>query len=220
MERERNPLRGVKIFFIGYFVALILVLTFVGVMNWLGYKMADMTLQFALFGLLVCSALAAGAIWIVNRLRRGWVKMIVGTLCGLAVMAVAVVMMAAFSMLLFSSVPAHYATLTSPAGGHAVVLRSFSQNQESADARAAIRRAADPESDPADYVLDDLAYEYAAYPRVLRFFYNSKRPAEGAVEIGCASEAELVYEWQDETLHLYIENPQEYDQGECFLTLP
>ena len=59
MQTERKPFGKIRLFIIGYFALLILLLTFVGIMDWFGYKMLDMTLEFAFFTLLICSALIA-----------------------------------------------------------------------------------------------------------------------------------------------------------------
>lgn len=219
MQAERNPFRKIKLFFIGYFALLILLLTFVGIMDWCGYKMMDMTLEFAFFTLLICSALVALAVWIVRRVMRSWMKVVIGSVAGFIILALAMGIMGMMSMMLLYNIPMHYTTLTSPGGQTAVVLRLFSRDMEAADARAAARRSADPDADE-EYVLTDLAYEYTAYPRVAKFFYDSRNPGEGSVEIGCGSEAQLMYDWMDEnTLHMYIESPDTYDKGELILNI-
>jgi len=219
MQTERSPFRKIKLFFIGYFALLILLLTFVGIMDWCGYKMMDMTMEFAFFTLLICSALAALAVWIVRRVMRSWMKVVIGSLSGLVILALAMGIMSMMSMMLLYNIPMHYTSLTSPGGQTAVVLRLFSRDMEAADARAAARRLEDPESSD-EYVLTDLAYEYTAYPRVAKFFYDSRNPGEGSVEIGCGSEGQLMYDWKDEnTLHMYIENPESYDKGELILDM-
>lgn len=218
--RTGNPFAKIKVFLIGYFALLILILTFIGIMDWCGYKMLDMTLEFAFFTLLVCSALVALTVWVVRRIMRSWVKVVVGSLAGLIILALAMGIMSMMSMMLLYNIPMHYTTLTSPAGKTAVVLRLFSRDMDAANARAAERRDAEATADEVEYVLGDLAYEYTAYPRVAKFFYDSKNPSQGSVEIGCSSEGQLMYDWQGENvLHMYIENPEEYDQGELTLDL-
>jgi len=220
MQTERNPFRKVKLFFIGYFALLILLLTFVGIMDWFGYKMMDMTLEFAFFTLLICSALIALAVWIVKRVMRSWVKVVIGSAAGFVILALAMGIMSMMSVMLLYNIPMHYTTLTSPGGKAAVVMRLFSRDMDAANARAAERRLEDPQSDAEDYVLSDLAYEYTAYPKAAGFFYNSKKPSQGSVEIGCGSEGQLMYEWTDQnSLHMYIEGPETYDQGELTLNL-
>ena len=219
MREERNPFRKVKLFITGYFVLLILMLTFIGIMDWCGYKMVDITLEFAFFTLLLCSSLVALTVWIVRRIMRGWLKAVVGSVAGIIILVLAMGIMGMMSIMLLYNIPMHYTTLTSPEGKTAVVLRMFSRDMEAADARAAERRAGNPESD-AEYELVDLAYEYKAYPRVMKLFYNSGYSSEGSVEIGCGSEGQLMYDWIDEnTLRMYIQNPDTCDKGELVLNM-
>lgn len=218
--QAKNPFRGVKIFFIAYFALLVLSLTFVGVMGWLGYAMIDISIEYALLGLLICSALIAAAVFACRRLMHSWAKIITGTALSLLAAAAAAVLLALYSMSLFSAKPVHYTTLTSPGGRDVVVLRSLSTDSERADARRAERLAANPASPADEYVLGDLGYVYTAHPRCMHFFYNKKVAAEGVLEIGCASAAELKYDWQDaDALHMYIENPENGDSGELSLVL-
>lgn len=219
MQTERKPFGKIRLFIIGYFVLLILLLTFVGIMDWFGYKMLDMTLEFAFFTLLICSALIALVVWILRRVMLSWVKAVIGSVAGLIILALAMGIMSMMSMMLLYNIPMHYTTLASPEGKEAVVLRLFSRDMKAANARAQERLVENPESDE-EYVLDDLAYIYTAYPKTAAFFYDSKNPSQGNVEIGCASEAQLMYDWTDEnTLRMYIENPETYDHGELVLNL-
>lgn len=220
MQTEKRPFGKIKLFFIGYFALLVLLLTFVGIMDWFGYKMMDMTLEFAFFTLLLCSALIGLAVWFMRRVMRSWVKVVVGSLAGFVVLALAMGIMSLMSMMLLYNIPMHYTTLASPEGKQAVVMRLFSRDMDAANARARERRAAEPESDAEEYVMNDLAYVYTAYPRVAAFFYDSKCPSQGSVEIGCDSSGQLMYEWRDvNTLYMYIENPESYDHGELTLNL-
>ena len=220
MQTERNPFRKIRVFIIGYFALLVLLLTFVGAMDWFGYKMLDMTLEFALFTLLVCSALIALVVWLMRRVMRSWVKVVIGSVAGFAILALAMGIMWMMSMMLLYNIPMHYTTIESSNGGSAAVMRLFSRDMDAANARAEERRAGDPEADPQEYVLADLAYEYTAYPKAALFFYNSRKPSQGTVEIGSDSRGQLMYEWTDEnTLHMYIDNPEPYDRGELNLTL-
>ena len=219
MSRERNPFRGIRLFIIGYFALLILVLTFVGVMDWLGYRLTDLSLEFALFALLVCSALVALAVWLCRRIPQKWLQVVVGSISGMIVVAAAMGIMMVYSLTALYSMPVHYTTIASPAGEKAVVMRTLSRDMEAVAARTRLRLG--EEADGEDPVLGDLAYEYVAYPEVARFFYNAKIRSAGSVEIGCESEAALMYEWTDDrTLHMYIENPEPYDQGELELIFP
>lgn len=214
---ERNPFKGMKTFFIVYFALLVLVLTFVGVMGWLGYEMVDASIKFVLFGLLAGSAMIAGTLWIIQRIWRKWLKVVVGTGLTALSLAVFLLMYMALSFLLISATPLPYAKLGSPAGQNVVILRQLSNDS----ARAAERIAAagrDASAGPQSEA--DLGYSYTAYPTVLNFFYNKKANVEGSVEIGTASAAELNYEWTDDaTLRMTVTNPEPGDGGEYTLRL-
>ena len=106
-----NTFAKIRIFLIGYFALLILLLTFIGVMDWCGYKMLDMTLEFAFFTLLICSTLVALTVWIVRRIMRSWMKVVVGSLAGLIILALAMGIMSMMSMMLLYNIPMHYTTL-------------------------------------------------------------------------------------------------------------
>ena len=125
MQTERNPFRKVKLFIIGYFALLILLLTFIGIMDWMGFKMLDMTLEFAFFTLLICSALTALTVWIVQRIMRSWIKVVVGSLAGIIILALAMGIMSMMSMMMLYNIPMHHTTLTSPSGDFTTRSRAF-----------------------------------------------------------------------------------------------
>lgn len=206
-----------KTFFMIYFLVLMLVLTFVGIMGSLGYEMIDASIKFVLFGLLVGSAMIGGAWWIVHRIWRKWLKIVAGT--GLTVLALAVIliMYLTLSFLLISATPLPYAKLGSPSGQNVVILRKFSN-----DAAMAAQRmtAAGKDASNGPQCEEDTGYIYMAYPTVMNLFYNKKTDVQGSLEIGYASSAELKYDWVDDnTLHMYIANPEPGDGGEYTLHL-
>lgn len=210
MQTERNPFRGVRLFLLVYFAALILVLTFIGVMGWLGYEMVNAPMKFMLFGLLMGSAMIAGSVWLVKRIWQKWVKIAVGAVLTVLVLAVIVVMYLAFTLILVAATPLHYTTLVSPLGENVVIMRQIS-NDEAMLTERMQAKGLDASQGPAGE--DDLGYLYTAHSRKLVFFYNKE--GTGAVEIGSASAAQLMYEWMDDTtLHLYIDAPEPGDGGE------
>lgn len=214
---QKNPFKGVQVFFIAYFALLILVLTFVGIMGWLGYEMIDASIKFVLFGLLAGSAMIAGTWWVVKRIWRKWLKIAVGAGLTALVLVIFLVMYMALSFLLISATPLPYAYIGSPGGQNTVILRQVSNDAALAEQRM-IAAGEDPSNGPQSE--DDLGYRYSAYPTVLNFFYNKKANAQGSLEIGMASAAELKYEWTDDnTLCMTIENPQAGDEGEFLLQL-
>ena len=214
---ERDPFRNVKWFVLGYFLLLILILTVIGVFGQLGYAFIDMGLACALFGLLVCSALIAGTVWLVKRFCSRAARILAGCIGALLTIAAGVALLMICSLMLNFGVPAHYTTLISGNGEAAVILRGFSTDATLRDLRMETRADSHAES-AVDFSV--LGYSYSAYPRFMRFFYNTKRPADGRLEIGCASQALLKYEWTDaDTLHLFIENAEIGDEGELTLKL-
>lgn len=212
MEEKKSPFSGMRWFFIAYFALLMIVLSFIGVMGWLGYEMVDPGLKYMLFGLLFGSAMIAGALALVKRIWRKWLKVAVGAVLTIIILAVIVLMYVVFSLMLVAATPLHYTTLTSPEGVPVVIMRSLSEDERMLAQRmeaAGKDIAQGPQSE------EDLGYLYTAHPRKLYFFYNKKEAGEGSVEIGCASEAQLMYEWTDNaTLHLYVDAAQSGDGGE------
>lgn len=199
MTESKNPFSGVKLFFYVYFALLILVLTLVGIMGWMGCEMIDSSMKFILFGLLLGSALIAGAWWVVRRIWRKWLKIAVGAVLTAIILLVFLGMYFMFTLMLVAVVPLHYTTLASPAGEPVVVMRTT----EVLDAEA-----------------DQIAYHYSVHPRKLYFFYEKETAAEGDVQIMRGSEAQLMYEWTGEDqLHLYVGDAQSGDAGEIHYTL-
>lgn len=214
---EHDSFRNVRWFVLAYFVLLILILTLIGISGQLGYAFIDMGLACALFGLLICSALIAGTVWLVKRFCSRAARLFAGCTGALLTIAAGVALAMICSMLLNFGVPAHYTTLASEGGDAVVVLRMIS-----GDARLRQLRVAEYGTTQDENILDFsvLGYSYSAYPRVMRFFYDTRWPAEGRLEIGCASDALLKYEWTDaDTLHLYIDGAQVGDEGELTLIL-
>lgn len=208
---ENNPFKGPKLFFAVYFVVLILVLTFIGFMGWLGYEMVDASIKYVLFGLLVGSAMIAGTLWAVKRIWRKWIKVAVASVLCILVLTVIVGMYLAFTLILVTATPLHYTTLTSPAGENVVIMRSLSTN---ADMLAERLQAKGLDASQGPQSEDDFGYCYTAHAPKMRFFYN-KESAGGTVEIGMISAAQLMYEWTDDTtLRLYAGEPEPGDSGE------
>lgn len=214
---EHESFRKAKWFVLAYFVLLILTLTVIGIFGQLGYAFIDMGLACAMFGLLVCSGLVALTVWLVRRFDAKAAKIAAGSIGVLITFASAVGLAMVCSMMLNFGVPSHYTTLVSEGGDAVVILREFSNDVALRSLRS------EDQSEPVDENSVDfsrLGYSYLAYPRVMRFFYDTECPAEGRLEIGCASNALLKYTWEDaNTLHLYIDDAQPGDQGELTLHL-
>lgn len=201
---------GVKKFFYIYFAALILALTGVGVMGWLGYRLQRESAVFLIFGVLVCSALVALTVFLCKKIEKTWLRRLTGTLGSALTIVAGIVMLVFFTIMSEFAVPAYYNSFESPSGRTAVVLREYSANAELRSQRSIID----------DDGSDQLGLTYTAYPRVAGIFYDATRPGEGTLEIGLHSSAQLMYEWTDEnTMHLFIRDPQPGDEGEHWLTL-
>lgn len=186
---------------------LMIVLTVIGFMSFLGYKIIEANAVYILFGLLIGLALGKLAFWITGKIRRKGLRMLIGLVCTLVVSAILMLMLTFFSFVSNFYTPHQYTRLKSESGREVVVLRQLSQ-------QFAYDRAADKPDSELQY--EDLGYQYQIYPVFSKFFYNSKQPAEGSLEIGCASEAVLMHQWDGETLHMYIDHPAEFDTGELF----
>lgn len=195
-----------RLFFLVYFALLILVLTFIGAMGYLGCELIQTSAKFMLFGLLTGSALVAATWWVTRRISLPWLKIAAGLLLSLFTMAVILAMYLAFTVILYTQTPIHYATLTSPGGESAAVMYHL-------DAEEALMAAAD--GDPAQP-----DRHYTAYPVRMGFFYYIEGAAEGEIIMAADSEARLMHEWTDEdTLRMYLENPGDGEGGELILNL-
>lgn len=188
---------------------LMLILTIIGVLSFLGYKMIEANATYILFGLLIALCLGKLAFWITGKVqRKGW-RLFVGLICTLVLALLMTLMLTFFSFVNQFYTAHQFTVLQSESGRQVVVLRQLSQQY-------AYERAADSPDSALRY--EDLGYQYQIYPVFSKFFYNSKSPAEGSLEIGCTSNATLMHQWEGETLRMYIENPEEFDSGELIFS--
>lgn len=211
MQEEKKRLSGRARFFIVYFAILILVLTVLGIMKRCGLCLIETGTEFFLFGVLVCSALVWLTFFITKRIYTKWAKILAGCV-GIAVtFMLALLMIMVFTVMIEISLPSYYNSFTSEKGKTVVVMSEYSTD--------AVLREARTEGELQGNV-EELGLTYTAYPRVMTFFYNSKQPGEGKLEIGYASNAQLMYEWIDgNTFHLFIEGAQAGDEGENTLKI-
>ena len=214
-ERDFTP----KHFMLIVFAVLIVVLAFIGIMNWRGYVMINMSTQYLLFGILVVGAMIAGVAALAKRIGIRVLKGIVMVLGGIIAAAAAVVLLALSTFILNVNTPVPHTTLTSPAGKNVAVMREWGGDPDLMDLRAAERWANDPEAVEGEFEKEDLGYSYFAAPKVMGMFYNKNAKTEGILEIGVMSQAQLMYKWEGETLTLYIENPEPGDAGELTLNV-
>lgn len=211
MQEKKKPLSGRKKFFIGYFALLILALTCIGLLRWLGYNLIETGTEYFLFGVLLCSGMLALTFHLSKRFERKWARQLTGVVGVAVTFVAALVMIVAFTILVEVSLPGYYNSFTSENGKTVVVMSRYSTDAALREARSGGELKGD---------LEELGLTYTAYPRALRFFYKSDLAGSGKLEIGYASQAQLMYEWIDEnTFHLFIQNPQIGDEGENTLRL-
>lgn len=183
---------GVKKFFYFYFGALILMLTGIGIMGWLGYRLQEEGMVYLLFGVLAVSALIALAVFICRRVQLRWVKIFTAVFSGLIIAVLAFMMFVFFAWVSEFILPGYYNSFKSPSSKAVVVLREYADESYT-------------------------SVRYTAYPRVAGFFYDTDKPGEGDLTRELLSPDELLYEWTDEnTFHLFADNPQ---IGEHWLNL-
>jgi len=184
---------------------LMLILTFFGVMSFFGYKVIEANATYILFGLLIALCLGKLAFWLTAKIHSKSWRLFAGLICTLIVCGIMMLLLTFFSFVSNFYTAHQYTLLKSESGRELVVLRQLSQQY-------AYERAADNPDSALRY--EDLGYQYQIYPVFSKFFYNSNAGAEGRLEIGCSSGATLMHAWEGESLHMYIENAEEFDTGE------
>ncbi len=214
-ERDFTP----KHFILLVFAVLIVLLTFIGIMNWRGYALVNMSTQYLLFGILLVGALVAGLAALAKRIMNRIIKGIIIALGGIIIVGAATVLLALCTFILNVNTPLPHTTLTSPEGKNVVVMREWGSDPDLMDLRAEARWANDPDAEEGEFTEKDLGYSYFAAPKALGMFYNKEVRSEGTLEIGVTSAAQLMYRWEGETLTMYIENAEPGDAGEITLEL-
>lgn len=183
---------GVKKFFYFYFGALVLMLTGIGVMGWLGYRLQQEGMVYLLFGILAVSALIALIVFICKRIQIRWLKIFTAVFSGMITLALAALMLVFFTWSSIFALPNYYNSFESPSGKGVVVLREYADESYT-------------------------AMRYTAYPKAAAFFYNTDKPGEGDLVLDLLGTDELLYEWIDEsTFHLFTSNSR---LGEHWLKL-
>lgn len=211
MQGESKARQGHRKFFIIYFAILILLLTVLGIMRWMGYRLIEAGTEYFIFGVLICSALVALTFFLTRRIYSKWLKILMGCVGIALTFIAAMAMIMVFSVMIEISLPGYYNSFTSPSGKTAVVMREYSADE----ALISERIEGEPQGN-----YEELGFSYTAYPKAAAFFYDSKKAGQGRLEIGCTSTAQLMYEWTDEnTLHLFIADAQKGDIGEYSITL-
>lgn len=211
-ERSRRGRRSKKQALLLYFGAMIVILTVIGILDQLGYVLINSGVQYLLSGLLFCSALALCGVWLVGKIYRKWLRIVVGVADGLLVLGLAVLLVMLFRVNMMLT-PNYYTLLESPEGEAVVVMRQISIDKDKIQARIG-------QADLSDQALENLGYSYSAYPCWGALFYNRNAGSEGNLEIGWNSSAQLMHEWTDSNhLYMYVESPEPGDGGELRLSL-
>lgn len=212
---KKLNLSGKKLLII-CFAVLAALLLFTGIMGFLGYSPINAGVVYLLLSILILSGLVLATCIVVKKLKGKWKKRIAGIVGGLITALIAVGLLVFFLFMEAFYTPKEYCSFKSPDGCRAVLMYVYSQDH--VEERAQRRRAADPDAPEDEILYEDLDYTYAAYPKALGLFYNVKKGSETRLCIGCESKAQIMYEWLDgRTLHLYIDQPEEFDEGEITL---
>ena len=234
MQTEKKPrqISTVNKVIMVYMCVLLVVMAAISVLERIGYYL--IRTEISLLGLLLIpfSLLAWGCIALFRKMKNKWAKIIGGFAIMMILMLVVnfgLTYAAQFAQL---TMPSKYSTITNEAGRKAVVMQmidsGFGEGDDAvqaANARMNERRdyleangLIGEDVEEGDYPLASFGYVYHAYPVKAGIFFHKKADVEGAVYRGYESEAKLLYEWvDDDTLRLYLENPEVADSGEVLL---
>lgn len=175
---------------------------------------------------------AWGASALVRRIGHRAVKIAVGCLAALVLLAVMMLGSTYISFVAAITVPQRYAVMAAPSGAdRLVILRVLDADDARIEARRDARLAADPDGDP-EITARDWGYVYRGYPQALGLFYRSDADVEGEVCLAYlegtvpVDDAEhapelphgtLMLEWLDDgaTAHLFVDSPGVAEGGEC-----
>lgn len=231
MQTEKKPrqLSTLTKVMLSVLSALLVAMAVISVLERIGYYL--IRTEISMLGLLMIPffLLCWGCIVLFRKIKNKWGR-IIG---GFAMMFILVLIVefgltyaAQFAQLIL---PSKYSVITSESGRKAVVMQmvdsGFGEGEEAMIAandrmteRFEYLKANDlitEELAEGEYPLASFGYTYRAYPVKARIFFHKKADVEGTVYRGYESEAKLLYEWIDEdTLRLYLENPEVGDSGE------
>ena len=209
--------------------AMLVAMAVISVLERIGYYL--IRTEISLLGLLMIPffLLCWGCIALFRKFKNKWAR-IIG---GFAMMFVLVLIVefgltyaAQFAQLTLAS---KYGFVTNEAGRKVVIMQmidsGFGEGEEAMMAandrmneRLEYLKANDlitEELEEGEYPMASFGYSYRAYPVKAGIFFHKKADVEGTVYRGYESEAKLLYEWTDDnTLRLYLENPEVGDSGE------
>ena len=215
-SRRRFQLRGIDRVIVVALAVLALATIAVTLCRSNGLYLIRSELYFFLPLFILMIAVGWGVLALVRLIRHRVVRIVVGLAAALLFFLGATVAMSYGSFIISLSMPLRSATVSTEDRAHSlVVMRELDSDEERLEIRRAARVAADPEADP-EVAADDFGYIYTAYKPVWRYFYKADTLIEGEVNIGYASEANLMVEWEEEGTvgHFFVENPGPGDGGE------
>lgn len=181
-EKPRFSLRSSDKIILGILAGLIVLIIALNVLVRFGLTLVNGALMLFLptFSLFILVG------WIgyvlIRRIKNKTARLVVGSLLGMLLFVLLMLVFTYVSFIANVSVPRKYATLKSPSGEHTlVVLRALDPDEERIEQRRAARLAANPDSDP-EVTAADWGYLYKAYPNgPLGLFYRSNADVEGEV---------------------------------------
>lgn len=229
IEKKPRQLSTLTKVMLSIFSALLVTMAVISVLERVGYYL--IRTEVSLLGLLLIPffLLCWGCIVLFRKLRNKWARILGGF--GMMFVLVLIVEFALTYAAQFAqlTLPSKYSVITSESGRKAVVMQmidsGFGEGEEAMMAanermneRFEYLKANDliaEELEEGEYPLASFGYTYRAYPVKAGIFFHKKADVEGTVYRGYESEAKLLYEWTDEnTLRLYLENPEVGDSGE------
>lgn len=234
METEKKPRQMstlTKVMLV-YLAVLLGAVAIIAVLERLGYYL--IRTELSLLGLLLIpiSLLAWGGIALFLKFKNRWAKIVGGFAIAMILMLIINVGLTYAGQFAQLTMASKYSEITNAAGRRAVIMEmidtGFSEGEEAMlaanarmDERFEYLKANDlitEELAEGEYPAGAFGYSYRAYPVVAGVFFHKNADVEGTIYMGYESPAKLLYEWQDDdTLRLYLENPQVGDSGEIIV---
>lgn len=231
-EARGERLSIVNKIMIGYITVLGVLLIAVPILESFGLTLiwVDASLMGGI--LLLASLLVWGGINIYRRMKKRYARLMFGIVGGFAVMVLtlsAMVYVSQYSQLF----KFHEYTKISAAGHNVVIMRAvdtgidvdrandedydnaedWAKTEERMNARRDALIAAGEEVPEDSYPDAAYGYVYRAYPVKLGIFYDADAAGEGEIYMGFSSQAKMLYDATEESMHIYVDSPEAGDSG-------
>ena len=208
--RVREPLSTFSKVILSVLAVLCLLMLALGITVRCGLMLTNMKIYAWLLIGLVLTLIVWGCYAICNKIQNRKLRIGVLLVMGFVLMLAVSVVLSLVSYFYTYAVSSKYAEVVSDTGRKLVVMRRYDLDEEK------LRdRYPDAGEELMPQTEEDFNYYYSAFPKKLWFFVDANAEAEGVIIISVDSEAKLMVEWPDEnTAHLYVENPGPYDSGE------